>query len=212
MMQRLAGILLVTLTCAGTSALAQDVRMTADRADASFAVNGQSFQISRSQDQENQLTGEFARTSRACPPFCIQPMQAAAGVGTLAELEVIGFLETEVAQGTGLMIDSRLPDWFAKGSIPAAVNVPFATLDPTNPYRTEILQALGATGPDGDLDFSGALDLALFSNGPWDDQATRAIAHLLDAGYPAEKLFYYRGGLQDWLMLGLTVSLPEQAG
>lgn len=211
-MQGLAGGVLLTLVCMGAPVPAQDVRLTADRPDASFTVNGQSFQISRAQDQENLLTGEFARTSRACPPFCIQPMQAAPDVETVAELEVIAFLETQVAQGTGLLIDARLPDWFAKGSIPAAVNVPFATLDATNPYRTEILQALGATGPDGDLDFSGALALTLFSNGPWDDQANRAMTNLLNAGYPAEKLLYYRGGLQDWLMLGLTVSIPDQAG
>jgi 3-mercaptopyruvate sulfurtransferase SseA len=127
-------------------------------------------------------------------------------------LEMLAFLETSVAQGTGLVIDSRLPDWFAKGTIPAAVNVPFATLDATNPYRTEILQALGATGAPDDLDFSGAFELVLFSNGPWDDQASRAILNLLDAGYPPEKLHYYRGGMQDWLLLGLTVTMPEQAG
>ena len=64
----------------------------------------------------------------------------------------------------------------------------------------------------GDLDFSNALDLILFSNGPWDDQASRAILNLLDAGYPPEKLRFYRGGMQDWLVLGLTVTVPEQAG
>lgn len=211
-MLRLAGVLLGSTACVGHPAQAQDVRITGDRADVIFTVNGQDIAISRTQNQENQLSGEFARTSRACPPFCIQPMQVAAGVGTIAELETLAFLETEVARGGGLLIDSRLPDWFAKGTIPAAVNVPFATLDATNPYRAEILQALGAVGAPGDLDFSNALDLILFSNGPWDDQASRAILNLLDAGYPPEKLRYYRGGMQDWLVLGLTVTVPEQAG
>jgi hypothetical protein len=212
MMRRLAGVLLVVVTCAGAPARGQDVRITDGQADAQFTVNGQNFTISREQNQETQLSGEFARTSRACPPFCIQPASTAPGVITIAELETIAFLESKVAQGTGLLIDSRLPEWFAKGTIPAAVNVPFATLDGTNPYRTEILQALGATGQDGNLDFSAAFDLILFSNGPWDDQAGRAITNLLDAGYPAEKLQYYRGGMQDWLLLGLTVAVPEQAG
>lgn len=211
-MRRLSVVLLTCATCPGLSALAQDVQIAPEQADVSFTVNGQSYAISRDQNQENQLAGEFARTSRACPPFCIQPMQIAAGVVTIAELETLEFLQTKVADGTGLLIDSRLPDWFAKGTIPAAVNVPFATLDATNPYRTEILQALGATGAPGDLDFSNALDLVLFSNGPWDDQASRAILNLLDAGYPSEKIRYYRGGMQDWLLLGLTVAVPEQAG
>ena len=211
-MRRLSVVLLTCATCPGLPALAQDVQIAPEHAEVSFTVNGQSYAISRDQNQENQLTGEFARTSRACPPFCIQPMQIAAGVGTIAELETLDFLQTKVADGTGLLIDSRLPDWFAKGTIPAAVNVPFATLDATNPYRTEILQALGATGAPDDLDFSNALDLVLFSNGPWDDQASRAILNLLDAGYPPEKIRYYRGGMQDWLLLGLTVAVPEQAG
>jgi hypothetical protein len=28
---------------------------------------------------------------------------------------------------------------------------------------------------------------------------------MIEAGYPAEKIFYYRGGMQMWRMLGLTV-------
>ena len=212
MLLRLAIAVLASATCLGHPGRAQDVRITANQPDSSFTVDGQSFNIGRTQDQEHQLTGEFARTSRACPPFCIQPAQIASGVGSIAELEILAFLELNVAQGTGLLIDSRLPDWFAKGTIPAAVNVPFATLEATNPYRTEILQALGATGALDDLDFSNALNLVLFSNGPWDDQASRAVLNLLDAGYPPEKLQYYRGGMQDWQLLGLTVAVPDQAG
>ena len=56
--------------------------------------------------------------------------------------------------------------------------------------------------------FSAALDLALFCNGPWCYQSPRAIRNLLDVGYPADKLRYYRGGMQDWLILGLTVEHP----
>jgi hypothetical protein len=28
---------------------------------------------------------------------------------------------------------------------------------------------------------------------------------MIEAGFPAEKIFYYRGGMQNWNMLGLTV-------
>ena len=211
MLQRHAGILLVAVGCAGSATLAQDVRITEGRADASFDLQGVPHVIGRIQDLEHQLTGEFARTSRACPPFCIQPAIAARGVATIGELEVIDFLENKAAAGTGLLIDCRLPDWFAGGAIPGAVNVPFATLDPTNPYRQDILLALGATGNAAALDFSAAMELILYANGPWDDQAARAVRSLLDAGYPADKLRYYRGGMQDWLMLGLTVTGPAPA-
>ncbi len=135
---------------------------------------------------------------------------APGGVETVGEVEVISFLENNVAGGTGLLIDSRVPDGFAKGTIPGAVNVPFATLDPTNPpYRDEILKALGATQSGGTWDFSGAMALTLFCNGPWCDQSPRAIRSLLAAGYPAEKISYYRGGgMQLWLLLGLTTKSP----
>jgi hypothetical protein len=38
------------------------------------------------------LQGEFARTSRACPLDCIQPMHIADGITTLGDLELLDFL------------------------------------------------------------------------------------------------------------------------
>ncbi len=118
------------------------------------------------------------------------------------------FLEFRVATHQGLLIDSRVPSWFAKGTIPGSINIPFTILDKSNPLRGEILTALGAKQTDGVWDFSNAMELALFCNGPWCDQSPRSIADLLEMGYPPEKLFYYRGGMQLWNILGLTVSLP----
>ncbi|KPP86198.1 MAG: Rhodanese-related sulfurtransferase [Rhodobacteraceae bacterium HLUCCA08] len=196
---------------AGLSATAQEVAITEGKPDATFTLKDQTFRITRNQDTEAVLTGEFARTSRECPPFCIQPMRIADGVDTIAELELIALLETDIAAGRALLIDSRLPDWYGQGTIPGAVNVPFSTLDPQNPYRDEILQALGAVpGPDGGLDFTGALELVLFCNGPWCSQSPQAITNLLEAGYPADKLLYYRGGMQGWQSLGLTVHVLQE--
>jgi hypothetical protein len=31
---------------------------------------------------------------------------------------------------------------------------------------------------------------------------------MIDAGYPAERISYYRGGMQSWRVLGLTVAQP----
>ncbi|MGA1179662.1 MAG: rhodanese-like domain-containing protein, partial [Marivivens sp.] len=36
-------------------------------------------------------------------------------------------------------------------------------------------------------------------------QSPTAIRNLLEVGYPAERIFYYRGGMQAWRMLGLSV-------
>lgn len=209
-MKRVLLLACAALHLAAGGALATDkaVGITAGELSRQFTINGQSYEISRNQDNAATLTGEFAKTSRACPPFCVHPMSSGAGVETIGEIEVLDFLSGVVAQGQGLLIDSRVPEWFQKGTIPGAINVPFATLEPTNPYRDEILKALGARQVGSGWDFSAALDLALFCNGPWCDQSPRAIRNLLDVGYPADKLRYYRGGMQDWLILGLTVAHP----
>ncbi|RUM76239.1 MAG: rhodanese-like domain-containing protein, partial [Sulfurovum sp.] len=54
------------------------------------------------------------------------------------------------------------------------------------------------------FDFSNAKTLVMFCNGMWCGQSPASIAALRKFGYPAEKLKYYRGGMQDWHILGLT--------
>lgn len=205
-MKRIFALFLVM--CAPVFATAQEVRITQDMAVRDIEIDGKLVTFERVQDSANTLTGEFAKTSRPCPPFCIHAMSAANGVETIGELELMDFLDGPVRKGSGLLIDSRVPEWYAKGSIPGAINVPFSTLEPTNPYRDEILNALGAKKLGSGWDFSGAYDLALFCNGPWCDQSPRAIRDLLSVGYPAGKLRYYRGGMQVWLMLGLNTVSP----
>ena len=201
------------LVCLGASQVsAQDVRITETMPDASFVLNGQTYTISRNQDQNATLDDEFAKTSRACPPFCVTPISAGQGIENYGELEVIAFLKNEVVAGTGLLIDARVPQWFARGTIPGAVNVPFTTLEESNPYRNEILRALGATSLGDTLEFSNARQLVLFCNGPWCEQSPRAIRYLRDAGYPAALIKYYRGGMQDWQGMGLSTSKPQSAG
>jgi hypothetical protein len=39
----------------------------------------------------------------------------------------------------------------------------------------------------------------------WCGQSPTNIRQLLSMGYPADKLKWYRGGMQDWQILGLTV-------
>mgnify|MGYP005986180211 FL=1 len=184
------------------------VRWSDGQMVASFTINDTEFNIARVQDNTATLTGEFAQTSRPCPDFCIQPMVPAAGVTPVGELEVIQFLQDDVADNTGLLINARLPDGFAKGALPGAVNVPFAALNADNPYQAEILQALGAKTSETGLDFANARALLVYGNGPWDAQSSRAVRSLIDAGYPANLIQNYRGGLEDWLHLGLSTVLP----
>lgn len=200
--------LLVALSAAALPAAAEPVGLTAETFRKEITIGSQTIVIERNQDPAATLPEEFTRTSRPCPPFCIAPMTVAPGVETLGELELIAFLEQKVARGEGIVMDSRLPEFFGKGAIPGAVNVPFTALDPANPYRDAILEALGATRTANGWDFASAQHLALYCNGPWCEQSPRAIRHLLDAGYPANRLHYYRGGMQDWLMLGLATVTP----
>jgi hypothetical protein len=49
-------------------------------------------------------------------------------------------------------------------------------------------------------------NLVMFCNGPWCGQSPAAIRRIIEAGYPVEKISYYRWGMQGWRMLGLTVA------
>jgi len=201
--------LIAGLACVGllaTTAAAQDVRITTFKSDSTFTLNGRTVTITRNQNENATLPADYMLTSRACPPNCIQPMIAATGVATYGELEVLGFLETKVSDGTGLMLDVRGPDAFGRASIPGAVNVPVMTLGEGNRFRNDIFRALGATDrADNTLDFANARSLAVYGDGMWSPDAVIAIRNLLSAGYPPSKLSFYRGGLEAWLHVGLTV-------
>lgn len=186
--------LITTAVAAVTLALpvgAQSSRISESRDAFQFAVNGAPVSITRS--------------GPSCPPACVQPMQAAPGVATIGELELLDFLELFVSGGSGLLVDIRLPEGYAVGTIPGAVNVPSATLRPANPYRDDLLNALGVRSGD----FSGAYDLAIFGTGADDANAPDSVRSLLEAGYPASKLKYYRGGLSAWIGLGLNTAVSR---
>lgn len=154
--------------------------------------------IERIQDPDHEVTGEWARTSRECPPFCIQPMTPAPGVTTIGELELLEKLQDPDV----VVIDSRTPDWFAGGSIPGAVNIPYLE-------SVERLGELGCEIGFDQWDCAEAVEVALFCNGLWCGQSPTAIRWMIDAGFPAEKISYYRGGMQSWRVLGLTVTAPS---
>ncbi len=191
-------------------AFAQDVAITKDVPSVEIKTSSEVLVIERIQDGEHRLSSDFTKTSRPCPPFCIAPMEAAPGVATFGELELIKFMQDALPEENGLLIDARIPSWFEKGSIPGSINVPFPLFSKEdNPYHDDILQALGAKRDGDGWDFTEAKSLTLFCNGPWCDQSPTAIRNLVDAGYPADKLFYYRGGMQAWLAMGLTTTNQE---
>lgn len=195
--------------------------------------DGASIRVQRVQDPDFELKGYYAKTARKCPPFCIHAMHVAPGVVTIGEVELFTFLETQQRDGSGVLIDARIRAWYKKGTIPGAVNYPFTlfTKAPGDPVWNDVLpafsvmpakesglieQALERIGladakmQTGKWDFTQAKDLVLFCNGPACDQSPRAIQGLLEVGYPREKLFYYRGGMQLWELWGLTAVIPGE--
>lgn len=203
---------LVSLLLLQTAAFAQNtenvvVSITANMPTVDVIHRGIPITIKRVQDTSNKLVDDFSKTSRPCPPFCINPMSAAEGVITVGELDIINFLNKDVANGDGLLVDARMPNFYNSETIPGSINIPFVLF--TSSAR-DILPLLGAIGTDdGDWDFSGAKKLLLWCNGPWCAQSPRAIRALLAVNYPADKLFYYRGGMQLWKILGMTTIQPR---
>jgi Rhodanese-like domain. len=185
----------VAVALAGSPLFAQSSAITETERTFSFTLHGSDITISR--------------TGPACPTSCVQPMRVAPGVDTLGELEVIAFLQSAVSSGSGLLVDVRMPGRFSSGSVPGAVNVPVATFAPDNPYRTDLLSALGVIDAGGVPNFAGAFSLVIYGGGADDGDAPDAINSLLDAGYPAGKIQYYRGGLEGWTNLGLNLSVGQ---
>lgn len=173
--------------------------------------NGQKITIMRNQDPENTIHSTYAKTSRKCPPFCIQPIKLAEGIETIGELEILDYLKrSSEGEQTILVIDSRTPDWVKNGTIPGSKNIPWTKLKPgagADPFTiADILEKqFGAQSLEGLWDFSNAKTLILFCNGMWCGQSPSNIKTLLKFGYPAHKLKWYRGGMQSWHNLGLTV-------
>jgi rhodanese-related sulfurtransferase len=154
-------------------------------------------EISRTQDNGAVVEPEWAQTSRPCPPFCIQPVEPAPGVATIGELELLDALQDPDVT----VLDSRTFEWFSRGTIPGAVHMPY----------TQVVDRLGELGCEADFegwDCSEARRVALFCNGLWCGQSPTAIRNMIEAGYPAERILYYRGGMQSWRLLGLSVQMP----
>lgn len=191
-----------------------EVGITAERFSVQAKHGDERVIIQRNQDTDHRLNEEYALTSRPCPPFCIQPMEVASEIETYGELEVLDFIEKKVSVGSGVLIDARTPDWHAQGTIPGSINVPYTDLDPrlgADDFTIGFsLEQLGVKREGEDWDFFLAKELLIWCNGPWCGQSPTAIRALLSVGYPAEKIKYYRGGMQMWEMMGLTVVPPAE--
>ncbi len=217
-----ATLLIVLASTLPGRVLAADNRISPTLESLDVVHNGQTVTIQRGHDRDATLPAMFQKTDRGCPPFCVQPIVAAPGVGTIGELEVLDYLR-RISQGDDsiLLVDSRTPDWVMRGTIPGAINIPWNRISADaagtfeTPEQADAFQQILSDEFDGRFDaendtwdFSNAKTLVLFCNGIWCGQSTDNIKTLLELGYPVHKLKWYRGGMQDWVSVGLTTVKP----
>ena len=115
----------------------------------------------------------------------IRPMQLADGVCTVGELEVMEHLDRGLS-----LIDSRPAEAYGAFTIPGARNIPHA----------ETVERISQLDP--------AQPTIFFCNGPQCAASPEAIDALRAAEHPPAAIRYYRGGLHDWISLGLPTEPP----
>lgn len=188
------------------------VKITSDIPYIITQDSGKEIKIQRIQDTDNILTDDYSKTSRSCPPFCIQPTHVADGIQNIEEIELLEFMKTKVPAQKGVVVDARLKSWFELETIPTAINIPYPAIQNASKEKAQkIFQILGMkVKEDGTWDFSEAKELAIFCNGVWCEQSKHFIEGMLKYDYPKEKLHYYRSGFQGWKLLGLTTVVHKE--
>jgi rhodanese-related sulfurtransferase len=173
------------------------------------------------------IRGPLIQTSPSCPPFCLQKMELDVPVVTIGEAEIVDFMLTTLRDKKGILVDVRTERTYKNSTIPGSVNYPLRRINKGADSKEFItmLEELGAKHrekPDWltqqmeniglidasmlseNWDFSDAKDLILWSSSATDNSAATSIKALLTAGYPAQKLKWYRGGMAAWQYWGFT--------
>lgn len=215
-------LIAVPLLFAASAAIGAENKIAPMIESVDVTHNGETVTINRGHDRSATLPEIFQKTERGCPPFCVQPMVAVPGVDTVGELEVLDYLQ-RIHQGDEsiMVIDSRTPDWVMRGTIPGSVNVPWTKIntDTAGTFETPgeadtlvhiLADEFGANQDPqtGEWSFDDAKTLVLFCNGIWCPQSTANLNTLVEYGYPVYKLKWYRGGMQDWVSVGLSTVKP----
>jgi len=181
------------------------VKITKDIPYVKINDSGVEVTIKRIQDTSNRLTDDFTKTSRLCPPHCIPPIKVE-GVKTIGEIELINFIKNKVYKKKGILVDARLKEQYMLETIPGAINIPFTLAEvDSKKIQDRLFQALGAKlKPDGSYDFTNAKEIVSFCSGLWCVASVKFVRALVKKGYPKNKIYWYRDGLQAWKLLGLT--------
>lgn len=132
--------------------------------------------------------------ARKCKPFCVQP-DTIDGATTI-KLEDFPTLAADMNAGKILLVDMRTPDWYTKETLPGAINLPYSDL--TGPEAKAKARMKKLEGKD----------IIAFCNGWWCGQSPTGIQALKRLGYTG-KIYYFRGGNQDWVDAGLPSIVPK---
>jgi len=113
----------------------------------------------------------------------LQPLIPVKGVHPITEIEVLKSMN----DSSFILLDMRAQDHFVEGTIPGAKNIPY----------TEVSMRLDELG-------------CKKVSGKWNcPQSSIAIKASVREGFPADKFYYYRGGMLDWSALGFPIIEPD---
>lgn len=136
---------------------------------------------------------EITRTMTSCAKNkgWLQALIPVAGVHPVTEIELLAAMNDK----DSIIVDMRESEDRVKGTIPNSFHIPY----------TEVagrLNELGCAKKDGKWDCAMAKKVYAFCNGPVCPQSPTAISAMVRDGFPADKIYYYRGGMLDWDALG----------
>jgi rhodanese-related sulfurtransferase len=170
-------------------------------------LNGTTCTIAREQTKGNKIHDAYSTTDRGSP----QSISLGHGIETLGELEFIDYMMKAEKDENIIIVDTRTEGWHRDLRIPCTVNVPYTQLNDDKEIALfTVLDNFGVEENDDEtLNFDNAKTIVGYCNGYWCGQTpgmfVRAKYSLINLGYPAAKLKYYRGGMQAWTSLGLSV-------
>lgn len=125
----------------------------------------------------------------------LQPLIPVPGVHPATEIEMLNAMNDRSA----LIVDMREPEDRANGTIPGSMHIVYTEV-------ANRLNELGCTkAGEGKWDCAQAKKVFAFCNGPVCPQSPTAILAMTRVGFPADKIYYYRGGMLDWAALGFPV-------
>lgn len=143
--------------------------------------------------------GPMEITRVKTPPALIkgylQPMVPAEGVTPVGEIDMIEAIGKE----NSMIVDMRMKDHVLQlGTIPGSINIPY----------TEVAMNMDQFGckkeGEGWSCAEANTKIYAFCNSSTCPQSPSGIRAMIREGYPAELIYYYRGGYQDWTIHGLT--------